>query len=80
MRELKLHGNAQLANCIVLGPDRPKTIFLSQKSQFLNLRGRQVGIDAIIKIPERFTDYAPVSQADPDEVRDIAEKLAAALR
>jgi len=67
MRELKLHGN-------------PKTIFLSQNSQFLNLRGRQVGIDATIKISERFTDYAPVSQADPDEVRDIAEKLAAALR
>ena len=35
----------------------------------------QLGIDATVKIPERFTDYAPVSQADPAAVAAIGEKL-----
>lgn len=34
-----------------------------------------MGIDATIKVPERFDDYPEVSQADPDEVARIAEKL-----
>ncbi len=42
--------------------------------------GEQIGIDATIKIPERFTDYAPVSQADPEHVARIAELLGDALR
>ena len=32
-------------------------------------------IDATIKIPERFTEYADVSQADPAEVAKLAERL-----
>ena len=39
------------------------------------MAGSQIGIDATIKIPERFTDYAPVSQAEPEKVAAIAEKL-----
>jgi 3-polyprenyl-4-hydroxybenzoate decarboxylase len=37
--------------------------------------GEQMGIDATIKIPERFSEYADVSQADPADVAKIAEKL-----
>ena len=40
----------------------------------------QMGIDATIKIPERFAEYAEVSQADPADVAKIAEKLKDALR
>jgi 4-hydroxy-3-polyprenylbenzoate decarboxylase len=43
------------------------------------MTGSQIGIDATIKIPERFTDYAPVSKADPDKVAAIAEKLKGVL-
>jgi hypothetical protein len=39
------------------------------------MTGSQLGIDATVKIPERFSDYAPVSQADPAAVAAIAEKL-----
>jgi hypothetical protein len=35
-----------------------------------------MGIDATIKIPERFTEYPEVSQADPVAVAEIAKKLA----
>jgi 4-hydroxy-3-polyprenylbenzoate decarboxylase len=35
----------------------------------------QMGIDATIKVPERFQEYAKVSQADPAAVAAIAEKL-----
>ncbi len=35
----------------------------------------QMGIDATIKVPERFQQYAKVSQADPAAVAAIAEKL-----
>jgi 4-hydroxy-3-polyprenylbenzoate decarboxylase len=41
--------------------------------------GEQMGIDATIKIPERFTDYNPVSQADPAQVAQVAKKLAGVL-
>ena len=40
----------------------------------VRLIGRS-GIDATIKIPERFTEYADVSQADPADVAKIAAKL-----
>ena len=43
------------------------------------MTGSQMGIDATIKIPERFTDYAPVSQADPADVVAIADKLKGVL-
>ncbi|MCC5793870.1 MAG: UbiD family decarboxylase [Chromatiales bacterium] len=39
------------------------------------MTSEQMGIDATIKIPERFTDFAEVSQADPADVAKIAEKL-----
>jgi hypothetical protein len=35
-----------------------------------------MGIDATIKIPERFTEYPEVSKADPEQVAAIARKLA----
>ncbi|MGI9289920.1 MAG: UbiD family decarboxylase domain-containing protein [Gammaproteobacteria bacterium] len=35
----------------------------------------QMGIDATIKVPERFDDYREVSQADPDDVARVAELL-----
>jgi hypothetical protein len=35
-----------------------------------------MGIDATIKIPERFTEYPEVSKADPAAVAAIAKKLA----
>lgn len=38
-------------------------------------QSEQMGIDATIKVPERFDDYPEVSQADPAEVARIAEKL-----
>jgi hypothetical protein len=39
------------------------------------VKSEQIGFDATIKVPERFDDYAEVSQADPAEVAAIAEKL-----
>ena len=44
--------------------------------QFGAFRSDQMGIDATIKIPERFTEYPEVSQADPVAVAAIARKLA----
>jgi UbiD family decarboxylase len=35
----------------------------------------QMGIDATMKVPERFDEYREVSQADPDDVARIAELL-----
>ena len=35
----------------------------------------QMGIDATIKVPERFSEYREVSQADPADVARIAELL-----
>jgi hypothetical protein len=39
------------------------------------MQSEQMGIDATIKVPERFDDYPEVSQADPAEVQAIAKKL-----
>ncbi|MDX2499009.1 MAG: UbiD family decarboxylase [Deltaproteobacteria bacterium] len=39
----------------------------------------QMGIDATIKVPERFNEYREVSQADPEEVARIAELLKSVL-
>jgi UbiD family decarboxylase len=58
---------------MVLDPSAPKG------AQGFALQSEQIGFDATIKIPERFSDYAPVSQADPAAVREIAVRLAAAL-
>jgi hypothetical protein len=34
-----------------------------------------MGIDATIKVPERFSEYQEVSMADPAKVAKIADKL-----
>jgi 4-hydroxy-3-polyprenylbenzoate decarboxylase len=47
-----------------------------KSAQFGAFRSDQMGIDATIKIPERFTEYPEVSKADPDQVAAIARKLA----
>ena len=39
----------------------------------------QIGIDATIKVPERFTEYQEVSMADPADVAKIADKLKGVL-
>jgi 4-hydroxy-3-polyprenylbenzoate decarboxylase len=57
----------------VLDPSAPKG------PQGFPTVGEQMGIDATIKIPERFTEYADVSQADPADVAKIAEKLRGVL-
>jgi 3-polyprenyl-4-hydroxybenzoate decarboxylase len=54
----------------VLDPSAPKG------PQGFPTVSEQMGIDATIKIPERFSDYAEVSQADPEQVRQVAKKLA----
>jgi len=59
----------QSAQAFVLDPSAAKG------PQGFPMTGSQLGIDATIKIPERFTDYAPVSQAAPDDVAAIGEKL-----
>jgi UbiD family decarboxylase len=38
----------------------------------------QVGIDATVKVPERFPDYPLVANADPAMVEDVCRRLAAA--
>jgi 4-hydroxy-3-polyprenylbenzoate decarboxylase len=53
----------------VLDPSAPKG------PQGFPTVGEQMGIDATIKIPERFSEYADVSQADPADVAKLAEKL-----
>lgn len=57
----------------VLDPSAPKG------PQGFPMTGEQMGIDATIKVPERFTDYAPVSQADPEAVIAVADKLKGVL-
>jgi 3-polyprenyl-4-hydroxybenzoate decarboxylase len=57
----------------VLDPSAPKG------PQGFPTSSEQMGIDATIKIPERFTDYAVVSQADPEAVQQVAKKLAGML-
>jgi UbiD family decarboxylase len=53
----------------VLDPSAPKG------PQGFPTTSEQMGIDATIKIPERFRDYADVSQADPADVAKVAQKL-----
>jgi hypothetical protein len=43
------------------------------------LVSEQVGIDATIKIPERFESYPKYSNAEPEDVIAIAEKLQGVL-
>jgi len=57
------------AQAFVLDPSAPKG------PHGFGVRSEQLGIDATIKVPERFDDYAEVSQADPAKVAAIAEKL-----
>jgi 3-polyprenyl-4-hydroxybenzoate decarboxylase len=47
-----------------------------KSAQFGAFRSEQMGIDATIKIPERFTEYPEVSMADPAQVEAISRKLA----
>lgn len=54
---------------MVLDPSAPKG------DQGFAVQSEQIGFDATIKIPERFSDYAPVSQADRAGVTRIAELL-----
>jgi 3-polyprenyl-4-hydroxybenzoate decarboxylase len=58
---------------MILDPSAPKG------PQGFPTSSEQMGIDATIKIPERFSDYAVVSQADPDAVKQVAKKLASVL-
>ncbi len=57
----------------VLDPSAPKG------PQGFPTSGEQMGIDATIKVPERFSEYADVSQADPADVVRIAERLRGVL-
>ena len=57
------------AQAMILDPSAPKG------PQGFPMTSEQIGFDATIKVPERFEDYAPVSQADPEHVQRIAEKL-----
>jgi 3-polyprenyl-4-hydroxybenzoate decarboxylase len=47
----------------------------SKSAQGVPTQSEQMGIDATIKIPERFTDYPEVSNADPKDVAAVAAKL-----
>ena len=53
----------------MLDPSAPKA------PQGVPVQSEQMGIDATVKIPERFDDYPEVSQANPEEVAAVAEKL-----
>jgi 4-hydroxy-3-polyprenylbenzoate decarboxylase len=57
----------------VLDPSAPKA------PQGVPVQSEQMGIDATIKIPERFNDYPEVSNADPADVAAVAEKLKGVL-
>jgi len=57
------------AQAMILDPSAPKS------AHGFALSSEQIGFDALVKVPERFDDYAEVSQADPDKVRKIAEKM-----
>jgi len=41
--------------------------------------GSQIGIDATMKVPERFESYQQVSQPTPEEVAAVADKLKSIL-
>ena len=57
----------------VLDPSAPKA------PQGVPVQSEQMGIDATIKIPERFDDYPEVSNADPADVVAVAAKLKGVL-
>ena len=59
----------QSAQAMVLDPSAPKGV------HGFGVMSEQIGFDALVKVPERFDDYAEVSQADPEKVRIIAEKM-----
>jgi 4-hydroxy-3-polyprenylbenzoate decarboxylase len=59
----------QSAQAMILDPSAPKG------PHGFGVKSSQMGIDALIKVPERFDDYAEVSQADPEKVKEIAEKM-----
>jgi 4-hydroxy-3-polyprenylbenzoate decarboxylase len=59
----------QSAQAMILDPSAPKG------PHGFGVKSEQMGIDALIKVPERFDDYAEVSQADPEKVKEIAEKM-----
>lgn len=63
----------QSGQAFVLDPSAPKS------AQGVPVQSEQMGIDATIKIPERFSDYPEVSNADPDSVARIAEMLKGVL-
>ena len=58
------------AQAFVLDPSCEKS------PQFGAFRSEQLGIDATIKVPERFTEYPEVSRATPEEIAAVAKKLA----
>jgi 4-hydroxy-3-polyprenylbenzoate decarboxylase len=63
----------------VMNPSGPAMVLdpsAEKGEQFGAFRSSQMGIDATIKIPERFKEYPEVSRADPAEVAAIAKKLA----
>ena len=39
------------------------------------IQSEQMGIDATIKVPERFKEYREVSNADPEDVVRVTEML-----
>ncbi len=53
----------------VLDPSAPKA------AQGVPIQSEQMGIDATIKIPERFHEYPEVSQADREDVDRLGELL-----
>ncbi len=61
------------AQAMVLDVSAPRS------EQFGAFNSEQIGIDATIKIPERFKEYAPVSNATPEEVAALREKLKGVL-
>jgi UbiD family decarboxylase len=57
------------AQAMILDVSAPRS------EQFGAFNSEQIGIDATIKVPERFKEYAPVSNATAEEVAAIREKL-----
>jgi 3-polyprenyl-4-hydroxybenzoate decarboxylase len=57
------------AQAFVLDPSAPKG------HHGFPVTGSQLGIDATMKVPERFDSYQEVSKPTPEEVSSIAEKL-----
>ncbi|MEZ5498460.1 MAG: UbiD family decarboxylase [Steroidobacteraceae bacterium] len=58
------------AQAYLLDPSAPKS------EQGVPSMGEQIGIDATIKVPERFKDYPETANADPKLVAELRERLA----